>query len=359
MSEPLLQVKDVSKTFELGGMPWQRRQLRAVDHVDLAIQPGRTLGIVGESGSGKSTLCRIILGLIAPSTGEILFKGQALKARSASEMRAVRRQMQAVFQNAASAFNPRQTVRDVLLAPLEVHEIGSKQTRLETVNEALAHVGLDTGMLDRHPHALSGGQRQRVAIARAIILRPSLIIADEPTSALDVSVQAKILNLFKQIQRELGLTYLFVSHNLGVIRYVSDDVAVMYLGQIVEAGPIERVFASPQHPYTRALLNAIPQTDPSKRQRDLPILGELPNAYAMPSGCRFHSRCPFAMPECATVQPRLFDLGDGHRAACLLHDAKHANSAPEWVRHLDARPDSDNRSLAKDPKGSSTQRPTR
>ncbi len=334
MSEALLQVKAVSKTFELGGLPWRKRQLRAVDQVDLAIQPGRTLGIVGESGSGKSTLCRIILGLIAPSAGEILFKGQPLDIRSGSEMRMVRRQMQAVFQNASSAFNPRQTVRDVLLAPLQVHGIGSGSTRLDLVAEALTHVGLDVGMLDRHPHALSGGQRQRVAIARAIILRPSLVIADEPTSALDVSVQAKILNLFKQIQRELGLTYLFVSHNLGVIRYISDDVAVMYLGQIVEAGPIERVFASPQHPYTRALLNAIPQTDPSKRQRDLPILGELPNAYEMPGGCRFHSRCPFAMDDCTTVQPRLYDLSENHRAACLWHDARFASNAPEWVTNV-------------------------
>ncbi len=334
MSEALLQVKAVSKTFELGGLPWRKRQLRAVDQVDLTIQPGRTLGIVGESGSGKSTLCRIILGLIAPSAGEIIFKGQPLDIRSGSEMRMVRRQMQAVFQNASSAFNPRQTVRDVLLAPLQVHGIGSGSTRLDLVAEALTHVGLDVGMLDRHPHALSGGQRQRVAIARAIILRPSLVIADEPTSALDVSVQAKILNLFKQIQRELGLTYLFVSHNLGVIRYISDDVAVMYLGQIVEAGPIERVFASPQHPYTRALLNAIPQTDPSKRQRDLPILGELPNAYEMPGGCRFHSRCPFALMECAKEQPRLYDLGTSHRAACLWHDMRFTSNAPEWVTNV-------------------------
>ena len=334
MSEALLQIKDVSKAFDLGGLPWRKRKLQAVDHVDLEIRPGRTLGIVGESGSGKSTLCRIILGLIAPSSGEVLFKGQSLSKQSASEMRGVRRQMQAVFQNASSAFNPRQTVRDVLLAPLEVHEIGSKQSRLEAVEAVIAHVGLDVAMLDRHPHALSGGQRQRVAIARAIILRPSLVIADEPTSALDVSVQAKILNLFKQIQRELGLTYLFVSHNLGVIRYISDDVAVMYLGQIVEAGPIEQVFASPQHPYTRALLNAIPQTDPSKRQRDLPILGELPNAYEMPGGCRFHSRCPFALTECAKEQPRLYDLGTSHRAACLWHDTRFTSNAPEWVTNV-------------------------
>ncbi len=331
MADPLLQVQAVSKTFELGGTLWARRWLHALDHVDLEIQRGQTLGIVGETGSGKSTVCRIVLGLVRPTAGRVIFDGQDITALPAAQMRHVRRQMQAVFQDTSSAFNPRQTVREALLAPLEVHHVGSGEHRLDLVQEALQHVGLDASFLDRHPHMLSGGQRQRVAIARAIILRPSLVVADEPTSALDVSVQARILNLFKEIQRELRLAYLFVSHNLGVIRYVSDVVAVMYLGRVVEAGPAERVFSAPQHPYTRALLEAIPHADPAKRQRDVPILGEIPSAYRMPSGCRFHSRCPVAMEICAQEDPPLYPVGGGHHAACLWHDSRFRSGAPSWI----------------------------
>jgi len=286
---------------------------------------------VGESGSGKSTLCRIVLRLTRPTTGQIIFDGHDIWTLSTGEMRRVRRQMQAVFQDTSSTFNPRQTVRTALLAPLEVHRIGTKRSRETLVEEALHHVGLDASFLGRHPHSLSGGQRQRVAIARAIILRPSLIVADEPTSALDVSVQAMILNLFKQIQHELGLTYLFVSHNLGVIRYVSNYVAVMYLGRIVEVGPAVQVFSSPQHPYTRALLEAIPQADPARRLRDLPLLGELPSAYRMPSGCRFHPRCPVAMDVCAQRDPLLYPVGDNHYAACLWHDRRVTAAPPAWI----------------------------
>jgi oligopeptide/dipeptide ABC transporter ATP-binding protein len=331
MADCLLQVHGVSKTFELSGALWGHKRLHAIDQVNLEIQRGQTLGIVGESGSGKSTLCRIALGLIRPTTGRIMFDGRDIATLSVGEMRRMRRQMQAVFQDTASAFNPRQTVRSALLAPLEVHNIGTTGGRLALVDEALRHVGLDASFLDRHPHMLSGGQRQRVAIARAIILRPSLVVADEPTSALDVSVQARILNLFKEIQRELGLTYLFVSHNLGVIRYVSTVVAVMYLGRIVEVGPVDRVFFAPQHPYTRALLEAIPHTDPTKRQRDVPIVGEFPSVYQIPSGCRFHPRCPEAMDSCAQEDPPLYPVGDGHHAACLWHDARFAARAPSWI----------------------------
>ena len=331
MANCLLQVQGVSKTFELSGALWGRRRLHALDHVDLEIQRGQTLGIVGESGSGKSTLCRIVLGLIRPTTGRITFDGRDIATLSVGEMRRMRREMQAVFQDTVSAFNPRQTVRGALLAPLEVHNIGRTGERLALVDEEVRHVGLDASFLDRHPHMLSGGQRQRVAIARAIILRPSLVVADEPTSALDVSVQARILNLFKEIQQELGLTYLFVSHNLGVIRYVSTVVAVMYLGRIVEVGPVDRVFSAPQHPYTRALLEAIPHTDPTKRQRDVPIVGEFPSVYQIPSGCRFHPRCPEAMESCAQEDPPLYPVGDGHHAACLWHDARFAARAPSWI----------------------------
>jgi oligopeptide transport system ATP-binding protein len=328
MPDPLLRVENVSKTFEVARGLWGRQQLRAVDRVDLVLDSGRTLGVVGESGSGKSTLCRIVLGLLRPTSGRVLFEGRDLASLSAGELRRVRRRMQAVFQDTASAFNPRQTVREVLLAPLEVHRVATQQERLARVREALHHVGLDESFLNRHPHMLSGGQRQRVAIARAIILRPSLVVADEPTSALDVSVQARILNLFKEIQRELSLTYLFVSHNLGVIRYVSDAVAVMYLGRIVEVGPAEQVFAAPRHPYTRALLASIPHPDPVRRHRELPLLGELPSGDRVPLGCRFHPRCPVAMPVCGQEDPPLYHVGPDHRAACLWHDPRFAATAP-------------------------------
>jgi oligopeptide/dipeptide ABC transporter ATP-binding protein len=272
-----------------------------------------------------------VLGLTRPTAGRVLFDDRDIATLPPAEMRRARRQMQAIFQDTASAFNPRHTVRSALLAPLEVHDIGTRESRLSMVGEALNHVGLDASFLDRHPHALSGGQRQRVAIARAIILRPSLVLADEPTSALDVSVQAMVLNLLKRIQREMGLAYLFVSHNLGVIRYVSDDVAVMYLGRVVEFGPVDRVLSSPQHPYTRALLEAIPRADPTRRQRELPILGELPSADRMPSGCRFHTRCPVALEICAHQDPPRYSIDQGHYAACLWHDPRFGAGAPPWI----------------------------
>lgn len=258
MTAPLLQMRDVSQVFESGWLPWTKRALHAVDGVDLDLEAGETFGIVGESGSGKSTLLRVALRLIRPTRGQVRFEGREIGALAGSELKALRRRMQAVFQDPASSFNPRQSVRRILSAPLEVHDIGTRGQRLARVGETLELVGLNAGFMDRLPHQLSGGQRQRVAIARAIILRPSLVVADEPTSALDVSVQAQILNVFRQTKRELGLTYLFVSHNLGVIRYVSDRVAVMRLGRVVERGTAHEVFTRPRHEYTRALLDAVP-----------------------------------------------------------------------------------------------------
>ena len=266
MSAPLLQFRTVTKDFESGLLPWTRRRVRAVDAVSIDLQPGETLGIVGESGSGKSTLLRMALRLVRPSSGEILFDGTNLGALTGGDLKAVRRRMQAVFQDPTSSFNPRQSVGQILTAPLEVHGIGGGPARRRQVADTLDLVGLNAGFMERYPHQLSGGQRQRVAIARAIIMRPALVVADEPTSALDVSVQAQILNLFKQTKRELGLTYLFVSHNLGVIRYVSDRVAVMRLGRIVEAGTAQDIFTNPQHEYTRALLAAVPDLDLAARR---------------------------------------------------------------------------------------------
>ncbi len=347
MSQPLVELRDISKTFDAGGAPWERRHVRAVEGINLEVHPGETLGIVGESGSGKSTLCRVILGLTRPTTGSVAFDGQDLGRLSRTEMRRMRRRMQAVFQDSSSAFNPRHTVLASLLAPLDVHGIGDRASRRRLVGETLQQVGLDSSFLDRHPHALSGGERQRVAIARAIILRPALVVADEPTSALDVSVQARILNLFRDIQTQLSLTYVFVSHNLGIIRYISDRVAVMYLGEIVEIGPIGKVFSAPGHPYTRALLKAIPQADLARRHRDVPVLGELPSAYEPPSGCRFHTRCPVVMEAtCSKEHPPLYEVAPAHRAACLWHDPRFVESAPDWL----ARPALEG-GQAKDPGG--------
>jgi ABC-type glutathione transport system ATPase component len=265
MLEALLQFRNVTKDFESGLLPWTRRRMRAVDDVSLDLRAGETLGIVGESGSGKSTLLRMALRLVRPTSGQVLFEGRDLGAIEGSDLRQVRRRMQAVFQDPTSSFNPRQSVGQILLAPLEVHGIGTRESRLRQAGETLQLVGLNSSFVDRYPHQLSGGQRQRIAIARAIILRPSLVVADEPTSALDVSVQAQILNLCRQTKRELGLTYLFVSHNLGVIRYISDRVAVMRLGRIVEIGSAHDIFTHPQHEYTQALLAAVPDADVARR----------------------------------------------------------------------------------------------
>ncbi len=266
MAEPLLQLRGLTRVFESGRLPWTRRRATAVDDVSLEIRPGETLGIVGESGSGKSTLLRMALRLLRPTSGTVLFEGSDIAGLAGAELKSLRRRMQAVFQDPTSSFNPRQNVGRILLAPLEVHAIGSGAARRRRVDETLELVGLGAGFFDRYPHQLSGGQRQRVAIARAIILRPSLVVADEPTSALDVSVQAQILNRFRETKRELGLTYLFVSHNLGVIRYVSDRVAVMRLGRVVEQGTAEQIFTAPRHEYTQALLAAVPDIDPARRE---------------------------------------------------------------------------------------------
>jgi ABC-type oligopeptide transport system ATPase subunit len=265
MSDPILQFCNVTKIFESGLLPWNKRTIRAVDNINFNLQPGETFGIVGESGSGKTTLLRMALRLVRPSTGRVLFEGHEIGALRGHALRGMRRRLQAVFQDPASSFNPRQSVGQILLAPLEVHEIGTASDRRKLAGDTLELVGLNAELMERFPHQLSGGQRQRVAIARAVILRPSLIVADEPTSALDVSVQAQILNLFKQTKRELGLTYLFVSHNLGVIRYISDRVAVMRMGQIVEVGCAHDIFTNPQHAYTQALLAAVPDLDLTRR----------------------------------------------------------------------------------------------
>jgi ABC-type glutathione transport system ATPase component len=264
MRNPLLEVRHASRTFSTGASPFSREVFTAVDDVSFHLGSGRTLGVVGESGSGKSTLLRMILRLIRPTFGEILFEGRDIWTLSGRELLAVRRRMQAIFQDPASSFNPRQSIGAILAAPLEVHAVGTRAERARIVAETLELVGLSPSYASRRPHQLSGGQRQRVAIARAIILRPSLIVADEPTSALDVSVQAQILALLQKTNRDLGLACVFVSHNLGVIRVIADDVVVMRRGKIVEVGAVEQVFETPREEYTRALIDAVP--DPSRRR---------------------------------------------------------------------------------------------
>jgi len=267
----LLEVKNVSKRFDARSWFGRPGDL-VVRDVSLSVAAGQTLGIVGESGSGKSTLLRMMLRLIRPTSGSIIFRGQDLWTLGGAELLAVRREIQAIFQDPASSLNPRQRIGDILLAPLDVHRIGPSKERRDEVVATLLRVGLTADYARRYPHQLSGGQRQRVAIARAIIMGPSVVLADEPTSALDVSVQAQILNLFREIKRNLGLTSVFVSHNLGVVRYLCDSVAVMRQGEIVEIGPSETVFAAPQHPYTRALLDAVP--DPRRRLLSSLVPGE-------------------------------------------------------------------------------------
>jgi peptide/nickel transport system ATP-binding protein len=258
MSGPLIEIDGVGKTFSKRGFFRSSEGFRAVDGVSLALERGQTLGIVGESGSGKSTLLRMVLRLIRPTEGAIRIGGKDIWSLSGSELKALRRRVQPIFQNPASSFNPRQSIASILTAPLEVHGIGDRASRLRMAGELLERVGLPADALHRHPHQLSGGQKQRIAIARAVILKPEIVLADEPTSALDVSVQAQVLDLFDDTRRELGLTAIFVSHNLAVIRQVSDQVAVMRLGKVVEYGSAEAIFANPQHDYTRALIAAVP-----------------------------------------------------------------------------------------------------
>jgi ABC-type glutathione transport system ATPase component len=264
MAPPRVTVQRVSKISERGGLIRRRPSGPAVDAVELDVQLGETMGNVGATGSRKSTLLRIILRLLRPSAGRVLFEGRDIAGLRGRELRALRRRMQVVFQDPSASFNPRQSIGTALAAPLEVHGLGDRPGQRRKVGETLEQVGLNAGFMDRYPHQLSGGQRQRAAIARAIILRPALVLADEPTSALDVSVQAQILNLMKQMRRDLGLTYIFVSHNLGVIRYISDRVAVMHRGRVVETGTAEEIFTRPRDPYTQALLDAVPDADPER-----------------------------------------------------------------------------------------------
>jgi len=316
LGDPLVVVENLSRHFRLGG-PASGRVVRAVDDVSLVLPRGETLGLVGESGSGKSTLARLLLRLDRPTSGRVLFDAADVFAAPAGELRRLRRQMQIVFQDPYASLNRRKTVEQIVSFPLLVHDRGlTRRERTARVSELLALVGLRPELANAYPRQLSGGQCQRVNIARALALNPQLLVLDEAVSAVDVSIQAQILNLLRDLQERLSLTYLFVTHDLAVVRYMASTIAVMYLGRIVELGPRESLFAKPQHPYTHALLASIPPA-PGAEQQNVVVLREAPASDALPSGCRFHPRCPLGeRPICQTADPPLHAVGHGHTVAC-------------------------------------------
>ena len=310
----LVEVKGLVKHFPVDNSD---DVVRAVDGVSFDIYAGETLGLVGESGCGKSTVGRCMLRLHEPTEGEIHFRGSEITHLGTGEMQRLRREMQVIFQDPYASLNPRMSILSIVSEPLKIHGIGTKPERKRTVGELLEKVGLDPRYMDRYPHEFSGGQRQRIGIARALALNPKLIIADEPVSALDVSVQAQVVNLLQDLQKDLGLTYLFISHGLAVVEHISTRVAVMYLGKIVEIADAEELYRNPLHPYTKALLSAIPIPDPKIKRERIVLEGDVPTPINPPSGCRFRTRCPFANDECARVEPEFEEVEDEHFAACI------------------------------------------
>ena len=316
-SHPFLSVSDVTKTFQGSS---GKHQIKAVDGVSFTLDQGETLGIVGESGSGKSTLGRLILNLLDPTSGAVTFDSKQLSSLSKKELRTSRREMQMIFQDPFSSLDPRMSVGDLIREPLDIHQIMRKQERNDLVQSTATSVGLPADALDRYPHEFSGGQRQRIAIARAIITNPKLIVADEPVSALDVSIQSQILNLLLELQRKLELTYIFISHDLSVVQHIADKIMVLYLGKIVEFGTNDEIFNNPKHPYTKALMSAVPRIDPKDRTDRIVLLGDIPSTTSKPPGCHFNPRCHLAMDMCQVVEPELLALKSaaGHQVSCHL-----------------------------------------
>jgi oligopeptide transport system ATP-binding protein len=331
--ESLLSVNNLVMHFPLTrGIIFQRKvgAVQAVDGISFDVKPGETLGLVGESGCGKSTTGRAILQLYKPTDGEVIFKGKDLTKLNGGDMRKMRRHLQMIFQDPYASLNPRMTVGNIVSEPMQIHNLVPKRERTQRVQELLETVGLNPYFANRYPHEFSGGQRQRIGIARALAANPDFIVADEPVSALDVSIQAQIVNLLEDLQERFGLTYLFIAHDLSVVKHISDRVAVMYLGKIVEMADRNELYADPLHPYTKALLSAVPIPDPviEKRRERIILPGDVPSPINPPSGCHFHTRCPYAMEVCRQVDPVFADQGNGHFVACHLYPGSGAEQAP-------------------------------
>jgi oligopeptide transport system ATP-binding protein len=318
MTEPLVEVRSLIKHYPVTGGIFLRKvaSVKAIDGVDLTIREGETLGLVGESGCGKSTLGRLILRLEEPTSGQVLFEGKDILSYDTEKMRSMREWMQVIFQDPFASLNPRKNVAHIVGEPLFVHGIKSRTRREEKVQQLLEVVGLRREHMRRYPHQFSGGQRQRIGVARALALNPKLIICDEAVSALDVSIQAQVINLLQDLQKEFGLTYLFISHDLSVVEHISDRVAVMYLGKVVELSGKKDIYQNPMHPYTQALLAAAPVPDPHREAHHTILKGDVPSPIDPPSGCRFHTRCPYAEEVCRDHEPELKEVDSGHTAAC-------------------------------------------
>lgn len=324
---PLLQVEGLKKWFNIEGTEIfnaKKKYVKAVDDINFTIDKGETLSLVGESGCGKSTTGRAILRLIEATEGKVLIEGKNLYDMGKHELQQLRKDMQIVFQDPYASLNPRHKVRQIIEEPMKIHTNLSKKERLDKVNQIMTDVGLNIAYLDRYPHEFSGGQRQRIGIARALSVEPKLIIMDEPVSALDVSVQAQVLNLIQDLQEKYNLTYLFITHNLSVVKHIADRVAVMYLGKIVEIGKKESFFEKPLHPYTQALISAIPETDRKLRRERIVLKGDIPSPINPPSGCRFHTRCPYVLDICKVTEPRLEEQRSDHFVACHLYKEENA-----------------------------------
>ena len=320
---PLLEVKNLVKHFPIkkGVLHRTVGQVQAVDGVSFSLNRRETLGLVGESGCGKTTVGRTLLRLLEPTSGSVIFDGQDVCAMGRSELRQLRRRMQIIFQDPYGSLNPRMTVGAIIGEGPLIHQMGTKAERRERVEYLMSRVGLDpVNQINRYPHEFSGGQRQRIGIARALSVNPDFIVCDEAVSALDVSIQAQIINLLIELQDEFDLSYLFIAHDLAVVEHISDRVAVMYLGKIVEEAPARELYTNPRHPYTEALLSAVPEPDPTLRKKRIPLTGDVPTPINPPSGCRFHTRCPKVMPVCSTEFPKAYPIGPGHHSHCYLEE---------------------------------------
>jgi oligopeptide/dipeptide ABC transporter ATP-binding protein len=318
MSDILLEIRDLYKSFSVRSGPGKTAEAKAVDGVSLSVARGEAVGLVGESGCGKSTLGRLALRLLEPTSGSVIFEGRDLNALSKEELRALRKRMQIIFQDPYASLNPRMRVLEIVTEPLIIHGLARGRELYERGAALVAKVGLPADALGRYPHEFSGGQRQRIGIARALACGPSFIVADEPVSALDVSVQAQIINLLEDLRTDLKLSFLFIAHDLNVVRHFSDRVAVMYLGRIVEIAPAEEIYGNPSHPYTEALLADIPIADPSAARKHILLTGDIPSPSQVPPGCRFHTRCIYRFDPCDKIFPRTTTLGNGHFVECHL-----------------------------------------